>query len=63
MAARGFQLWLRFSIVRYHFIPVLVPLWIFDLAFRPTWFQAALYGLLCFNATCCLGSLWLALKR
>jgi len=55
--------YLRFWLVRYHAMPFLVPLWIFDLAFRPSWFQAALYTLLSFNLGCGAGALRLALRR
>lgn len=56
-------LWLRVSILRYRTVPFLMLLWVFDLAFRPSWFQAALYTLLAFNLACCAGAAWLALRR
>ncbi len=60
--ALGLLLWLRYSILSTRSVPFLVPLWVFDLAFRPERFQIALYGLLGLNGLCCGGALWLALQ-
>lgn len=61
--ALGVLLWLRVSILSTRTVPFLVPLSVFNLAFFPSAFQTALYALLSFNAACCLGALWLALRR
>ena len=59
----GALVWLRLHFLRYHAFPFAAPIFLLNIAINDPDFSSAVRWLLGCNAACCLGALWLALRR
>lgn len=59
----GVLAYLRFYFLRYLAFPFVAPIFLLNIAINDPDFSSAVRWILGCNAACCLGALWLALRR